>query len=263
MLQLIQHAQNHRPQRRHKAARATRRHLHRIKISLKVVFAAAAVACDSCCVVGGLFMRVLLVLAMLAGSLSPAFAQVVEGVGFYREIVDNLDKDVRTIEPRRGIPNNFDISLRQLPSRMDPETGTRRKTVYVAATLASGTIPSQILFLFRRVVRPGDERCAAEQDQVSMSDKDAAKLVQSGLGRDTAAITELLLKNARDLVAGAELGVGSLKVKVVSTDPKLRTYYDYRFVHCPGQVQVWVTDNKGNVLGPSSINSGIVLPIID
>jgi hypothetical protein len=207
---------------------------------------------------------ILLALAMVTGPFMAAHAQVVEGVGFYRQIVDEKTKEgVRTVEATRAIPNDLNISLRQLPWRMDPESKRNRRTVYAAATLASATIPSQIVFMFRRVVSPGDPRCEEEQDQVLISDKDMAKLKKSGLGRDAAAVSKLLTNAARDTISGLEISYGSVKYKVVNTEPNLRTYYDYRFVHCPGQVQVWVTDNRLTVLGPTERNPGIILPIVD
>lgn len=197
-------------------------------------------------------MHTILVAMLVLMSTVTVSAQVVESIGFYSEIIDTADGGSRRVEPRRAIQNNSTVSLEQLPSR------DKRRTVYVAATFASEA-SSQVVFAFRRAVRRDDDRCSAENDQITGTQQ----LGKPGFVRDVVGTFRLLVNNAIQVLEGVEFERGSLKLKVVTVQPNLRTYYDYRFIHCPGLVQVWVTDKEGNVLGPGDRNPGIALSIAE
>jgi hypothetical protein len=57
--------------------------------------------------------------------------------------------------------------------------------------------------------------------------------------------------------------VKGIKLKIVTTEPGARTYYDFRYVSCPGQVCVWMADKELHIMAPVSKNPGIVLNIVE
>lgn len=199
-------------------------------------------------------MKILLVLLIVCGCPVAVQAQAIEGIGFYQTIVDKAENGTRFVYPERPIAANS-VRLGQLPMREG------RRTVYVAATLTLETAPSNAAFLFQRTVAPGDTRCSQESDQIVASDADLQKLKSPNKWDESFSDIELVRRKIADITGGSEAEIKGFKLKIVSTEPGERTYYDYRFVSCPGQVRVWVVDSGFNVMAPAYNNPGIVLNI--
>ncbi len=185
-----------------------------------------------------------------------AQAQTVEDVGFFYNVIDKTSGDTRRIFPERPIATST-VRLKQLPKREG------RPTIYAAATLTLESAPSKAAFLFQRIVKPGDPRCDQEDDQIKASPEDIARLKSPTGWDEVFADLELVRRRIADITGGTEAEAKGIKIKIVTAEPGTRTYYDYRYVECPGQVRVWIVDNSLRIMPPASNNPGIILNITD
>jgi hypothetical protein len=201
-------------------------------------------------------MKLFLSSLILLAAITTAQAQAIEDIGFFFKVDDKIEGKTRLVFPERPIATDT-ISLKQLP-KLDG-----RRTIYVAATLTLEVASSKAAFLFQRVIAPGDTRCEKESDQLKASPRDLARLKTPSGWDERFADAELVRRRVADIAGGSEAEIKGIKLKVVRAEPGTRTYYDYRFVECPGQVRVWVVDKSFHIMPPASSNPGIVLNIVD
>jgi hypothetical protein len=183
-------------------------------------------------------------------------AQTVESIGFCRDPGDKTEGGVRFVNPVGCYAQNDQKTLKQLPIREG------RRSVYAIATLTAETAATNVVFVFQRIGASEHPGCSAEDDQdFKIKPDDLQRLKTSSETDERISKLERVRRRIANLIGGSELGIGSIKVKVVTTGVGQRSYYDYRFVECPGKVRVWVTDQDLNLLAPESVNNGKTLEV--
>jgi hypothetical protein len=186
---------------------------------------------------------------------SEAGAQAIEGVAFFRGIHDRYSDGKRFVDAIGPYPEGHQIALKAIPLQK------KRRRVYAAATLTSEAVPSKIVFVFQRIVDPKDPFCSAEEDQDFAAKGDLTQIKKPQFADEGLSKVALVGRWIVDKVGDSEIGAASVKLKVVTTEPGQRTYYDYRYVSCAGTLRVWVTDQNLNLLAPAERNSGITLHV--
>src|ERR1700730_17398560 len=155
---------------------------------------------------------------------SQARGQAVDVISYSKRVDDKIVGGLRFVNPLGPYPDNDTISLKALT------LDKGRHTVFAAATLTSEVAPSKVIFVFQRIVDSGDSRCVAESDQDFKASGDLKEIKSPDSNDEKLSKVRILYRWISDLVGSDELGVGTVKVKLVTTEPGQRTYYDYRYV---------------------------------